>query len=64
MAKNTGKVREFCQSGKVGTLIYWGTVMICGLFTLTVFHTETEKDGIKWLQSPMGICVDICLSVV
>ena len=21
MAKNTGKVREFCQSGKVGTLI-------------------------------------------
>ena len=20
MAKNTGKVREFCQSGKVGTL--------------------------------------------
>ena len=22
MAKNTGKVREFCQSRKVGTLIY------------------------------------------
>ena len=22
MAKNTGKVREFCQSGKVGTLMY------------------------------------------
>ena len=21
MAKNTGKVREFCQSGKVGTLL-------------------------------------------
>ena len=21
MAKNTGKVREFCQSGKVGTLV-------------------------------------------
>ena len=21
MAKNTGKVREFCQSGKLGTLI-------------------------------------------
>ena len=24
MAKNTGKVREFCQSGKVGTLFgFW-----------------------------------------
>ena len=24
MEKNTGKVREFCQSGKVGTLdLYW-----------------------------------------
>ena len=22
MAKNTGKVREFCQSGEVGTLSY------------------------------------------
>ena len=22
MAKNTGKVREFCQSGKVGTLSF------------------------------------------
>ena len=22
MRKNTGKVREFCQSGKVGTLFY------------------------------------------
>ena len=22
MGKNTGKVREFCQSGKVGTLSY------------------------------------------
>ena len=22
MAKNTGKVREFCQSGKVGTLFF------------------------------------------
>ena len=22
MGKNTGKVREFCQSGKVGTLFY------------------------------------------
>ena len=22
VAKNTGKVREFCQSGKVGTLLY------------------------------------------
>ena len=24
MAKNTGKVREFCQSGKVGTLLVSG----------------------------------------
>ena len=24
MAKNTGKVREFCQSGKVGTLSFNG----------------------------------------
>ena len=22
MARNTGKVREFCQSGKVGTLLH------------------------------------------
>ena len=30
MAKNTGKVREFCQSGKVGTLFYGTNVGTMG----------------------------------
>ena len=54
MTKNTGKVREFCQSGKVVTLIYWGTVVICGLFTLTVFHTETREKRNKMVTEPNG----------
>ena len=33
MAKNTGKVREFCQSGKVGTLYILLNVLVCELFS-------------------------------
>ena len=29
MAKNTGKVREFCQSGKVGTLFLVNCTNLC-----------------------------------
>ena len=29
MAKNTGKVREICQPGKVGTLIEKGLILQC-----------------------------------
>ena len=31
MAKNTGKVREFCQSGKMGTLCMVGKQAVCML---------------------------------
>ena len=51
MAKNTGKVREFCQSGKVGTLNLYPSVMILhfGRQILTLdnrcFENEQENYG-------------------
>ena len=59
MAKNTGKVREFCQSGKVGTLfelhtlyhVMWNSVFIsfailrsCSTTKLTVTMNGKKKN--------------------
>ena len=52
MGKNTGKVREFCQSGKVGTLYFTTTcpflvkVLISdGLFQLPGSDSDSDSDS-------------------
>ena len=38
MAKNTGKVREFCQSGKVGTLNDTMSCLTPSLLSVSIGH--------------------------
>ena len=49
MAKNTGKVREFCQSGKVGTLIQF-VVHVHYLILCPSFGLVTKNKGYEYIS--------------
>ena len=42
IGKNTGKVREFCRSGKVGTLCYY-----CCVLCRDLVHRQTSMSAIQ-----------------
>ena len=56
MEKNTGKVREFCQPGKVGTLFFLEYSFLCnGSFTPEIYYAIAITIMFK-----NGLCAHFC----
>ena len=45
MGKDTGKVREFCQSGKVGTMHYSVTLQLVSILFLSLTCIFTLREA-------------------
>ena len=48
MAKNTGKVREFCQSGKVGTLVILKVINLLYNWPLAEKTSVKQSMMLEW----------------
>ena len=60
MAKNTGKVREFCQSGKVGTLMETKTCCLTLSFApayLVLIIHDVSHDVTMMFKLTQEFCV-------
>ena len=54
MEKNTGKVREFCKSGKVGTMLY----------IVTKLNTVIFDSNISILPHVSGVTIRVFMVIV